>query len=106
MTQNEKIWQDISAVAEVLSVRLPMLAMTLAHPTTERRLEAERMILEKADAAVDGFFSFHKYCFNAVMDAWHAPVANDHFQGAIDAYLAPGRETLKANAERLRGQGF
>ena len=68
------------------------------------RLEAERMVLEKADAAVDGFISLQKYCFDAVFNAWSTPAGTDLVQGAFDAWMAPGRKTLRDNAERLRGE--
>lgn len=104
MMHDRQVWQDFEAVSEVLSVRLPMLALTLANPTPARRLEAERMVLEKADAAVEGMISLQRYCFAAVLNAWQTPAGTDHVKGAIDAYMAPGRKTLKANAERFRGR--
>ena len=104
MSSPDKILSDIAAITEVLAARLPMLALGLSSPTAARRLEAERMVLEKTDAAIDGFFSLQKYCFDQAMDAWRMPVDADHFAGAIDAYLAPGRKTLHANARRFRGR--
>jgi hypothetical protein len=104
MMHQANIWKDFEAVTEVLSARLPMLALTMADPTPARRLEAERMVLEKADAAVDGFISLQKYCFDAVFNAWSTPAGTDLVQGAFDAWMAPGRKTLRDNAERLRGE--
>lgn len=97
-------FSDFIAVSEVLSARLPMLALTMAHPTPARRLEAERMVLEKADAAMDGLFSLHKYCVHAALDSMIARPVDNHLEGAISAYMEPGRKTLRANADRLRGQ--
>lgn len=104
MSKPHNVYSDMADIGEVLAARLPMLAMGLTNPTLERRLEAERMVLEKADAAVEGMFSFQKYCFSAMMNVWSAPMVSDHVTGAIDAYLEPGRKTLQANAERLRSK--
>lgn len=97
---------DMAAVATVLSVRLPMLALGAMLPSSEGSREARRMVSEKADAAVAGFMAAQTYWAGMPFSLWKKPMdPNDLYQGAIDAYMAPGRKTLQANAHRLSRRG-
>ena len=87
---------DAAAVFTVLAFRLPMLALA---PTPARRREAERMVTEKAEAAMRGAVAAQAYWWRAAMTPWAAPA--DLWGGAYDAFAAPGRRTLRANARRL-----
>ena len=86
--------RDAMDAAAVLAFRLPMLAMS---PTPARQREARRMVEEKTEALVDGTMAWQRYW----MTAWMRPVGTDHVAGAADAFAAPGRKTLRANAKRL-----
>ena len=86
--------RDALDVAAVLAYRLPMLAMS---PTPARRRETARMLEEKAEAALDGALAVQRYW----MTAWLRPPGTDYLAEAMDAYAAPGRKTLRANAKRL-----
>ena len=77
----------------VLAFRLPMLMMT---PSAARRRESERMVEEKVKAAWDGAVAWQSYW----MTAWLRPF-DDHVAASTDAWAAPGRRTLRANARRL-----
>ena len=86
--------RDAMDAAAVLAFRLPMLAMS---PTPARQREAQRMVAEKAEALAEGTLAWQRYW----MTAWTRPVGTDHMAGAADAFAAPGRKTLRANARRL-----
>ena len=86
--------RDALDAAAVLAFRLPMLAMT---PTPARQREAQRMVAEKAEALMRGTIAWQTYW----MTAWTRPPGTDHLAAATDAFTAPGRKTLRANARRL-----
>lgn len=86
--------RDAMDAAAVLAFRLPMLAMT---PTPARRKETERMVAEKAEAIVEGTLAWQRYW----MTAWTRPPGTDHASEAAEAFTAPGRRMLRANARRL-----
>ena len=86
--------RDGMDAAAVLAFRLPMLAMT---PTPARQREAQRMVAEKTEALIEGTLAWQTYW----MTAWTRPPGTDHVTAAADAFAAPGRKTLRANARRL-----
>ena len=89
---------DAIDVATVLAFRLPMLMMT---PNATRQREAERMIAEKMQAAWDGTLAWQAYWMEAGLMMWSNPPSAESFADAYEAWVAPGRRTLRANARRL-----
>ncbi len=101
MTKPDPIVQaaeDMFAAWQVLAFRLPMLAM---QPTPSRQREAQRMVTEKAEAAFDGALAWQRYWALTSLKLWSKPLAPNALQEAADAWAAPGRKTLRANAKRL-----
>ena len=96
MTSSKNAVQDAMDAWQVLAFRLPMLAMT---QTPARRREAERMVAEKAEAAFEGALAWQAYWARAAMAPWSISI--DAFEEAAEAWAAPGRKTLRANARRL-----
>lgn len=90
---------DLADMMAVLAVRLPMMAMT---PTPSNLREMERMVSEKAVAAVEGAVALQLYWARTAASMWAGPPNTDLVSGAIEAFSAPGRRTLRANARRLR----
>lgn len=94
--------RDAADASAVLMFRLPMLMMD---PTPARRREAERMVREKTQAAMDGAAAASLEMWRIGMAAWLAPVAPEAAMRRISrAACAPARKTLRANARRLKAR--
>lgn len=94
---------DAIAAAQVVSARLPMLAMGLAQPTKASQDEAVRMVTEKVQANFEGMMAVQAYWMKAALGLWTRPMPTDPVGDTIDAYSAPALKTMHENAERLSG---
>jgi hypothetical protein len=101
MPKQSDLVADTLAVTSVLAFRLPMLLLSAYYPTTARKAETTRMVTEKVDAAVAGTLAAQAFWMTWPLRMWSSQ-GGDPFDEAYEAFVAPGRRTLRANARRLR----
>jgi hypothetical protein len=96
---------DMAQAATVVGLRLVGLTMMAADPTALRMSEAQRMIVEKQMALLDGCFAMQMEWFKLMASPpwlWLGPLAFTELLGS--AGMAPVRRRLSANARRLKSR--
>ncbi|ADM08518.1 hypothetical protein PB2503_02197 [Parvularcula bermudensis HTCC2503] len=97
----QNLWLDIWTAGVVVAARLPILASDMQNPTPASREETQRMVTEKAEAALAGAQAVNDYWMTLLMTPWKMPFDASPLEDSFEAFVAPGRETLQANARRL-----
>jgi len=83
-------FEDLMLSSFVISNRVWRMAM--GHPGASH--EMERMVSEKVKAGFDGYMDLTTGLMTGDRESWQDPAGK---------FAAPGRETLRKNAERLAG---
>ena len=95
--------------AVTIAARLPMIAKASRKPAAPPPAEMQRMVSEKAEAAMQGAFAasmaMGKLWTRAMFGGLRTPM--DVAQGlasVADAAMKPARQRVRANAKRLSGK--
>lgn len=83
-------FEDLMLSSLVISSRVWQVAMGLPGASQEM----ERMVSEKVKAGFDGYMDLATGLMTGDRESWQDPAGK---------FTAPGRETLRQNAERLAG---
>ncbi|WOI52850.1 hypothetical protein [Parvularcula sp. LCG005] len=101
MSKPAELLTDAIATGQVLSIRLPMLAMGMVSPSKGSQREQIRMVTEKMEALALGTIAVQQYWLSAAFRIWATGLSSTDMEKAFDAAYAPMRKTVRANAKRL-----
>ncbi|MEM6912887.1 MAG: hypothetical protein AAF511_02810 [Pseudomonadota bacterium] len=93
---DEQTFEDILLSGLVIGNR--MIALSRADGQ-----EAAKMVAEKVDAFTDGSLAVARDCISLGWGLAARPLDAESWRRPAQTFAAPGRKTLRANAERLAG---
>jgi hypothetical protein len=96
---------DLFDSATVIGLRLFGLGMMATHPTAARRNEAQRMIIEKQMALLEGIFAMQMEWVRLLTTPfWLWPKPAALAEGLGRAATRPAAKRVAANARRLKAR--